>query len=49
MLNIVGIETYICYNGQEAVDHIKSLGNVIPYHLILMDINMPVLDGVEVI
>lgn len=38
-----GYEVDVAYNGQEAVD----LFNVNKYDVVLMDIQMPVLDGIE--
>ena len=44
ILESLNIEFKIVQNGQEAIDEYKINNN---YNLILMDINMPVLDGVE--
>ena len=35
------------FDGQQAVDKVKSYGVNNPFHLILMDLTMPVLDGYE--
>jgi len=43
LLNAVGIEVDIACNGAEAVEAVK----VKPYDMVLMDVHMPVLGGVE--
>lgn len=45
MLESIGHTCFICENGQEAVDHV--LQNYSDYDLILMDLHMPVMDGIE--
>ena len=35
------------FNGQEAIERYKTSQNTTPYDLIFMDINMPILDGIE--
>ncbi|MCL2387131.1 MAG: ATP-binding protein [Defluviitaleaceae bacterium] len=50
-LSRVGLETEIAENGQIGVDKIrermKNKGNNKPYDLILMDIHMPTMDGID--
>jgi CheY-like chemotaxis protein len=48
-LNRVGLRTVVAQNGKEGVDIIKSRidGGEKPFDLILMDIYMPVMDGLE--
>ena len=48
MLKTQGVDCVECSNGKEAVDNVVACGNMIPYPLIFMDINMPVMDGLEV-
>ena len=35
------------YDGQKALDLVKSYGNLNPFTVILMDLTMPVMDGYE--
>jgi CheY-like chemotaxis protein len=44
LLEDTGIEIIIANNGQEAIDQLKSYDGI---ELILMDINMPIMDGYE--
>jgi len=48
-LEMVGLKTYIANNGKAGVDAVKEriAGNEKPFDLILMDIHMPVMDGLE--
>jgi CheY-like chemotaxis protein len=45
LLHEVGIEVEIAENGVVAIEKLKSSGIPSKYHLILMDIQMPVMDG----
>jgi CheY-like chemotaxis protein len=49
MLEKTGCEARLCLNGREAVDAIRRVldGTDPAYDLVLMDIHMPVLDGLE--
>jgi PAS domain S-box-containing protein len=49
MLEKVGCVASLCGNGREAVDAVRRViaGSEQPYDLILMDVHMPVLDGLE--
>jgi osomolarity two-component system sensor histidine kinase TcsA len=47
MLKLLNVECVACNNGKEAVE--QYLECSVKYSLILMDINMPVMDGIEVI
>ena len=49
MLEKVGCEASLCGNGREAVETMRRViaGSDAPYDLILMDVHMPVLDGLE--
>ena len=42
-----GLSFSFVYDGQEAIDAIENMDEANAYDLILMDINMPVLDGIE--
>ena len=45
MLSKMGIYTKECSNGLEAVEEVKV--NFDNYSMIMMDINMPIMDGIE--
>ena len=49
MLEKAGCEASLCGNGREAVEAVRRViaGSDAPYDLILMDVHMPVLDGLE--
>jgi PAS domain S-box-containing protein len=49
MLEKAGCAASLCGNGREAVDAVRRViaGSEQPYDLILMDVHMPVLDGLE--
>jgi CheY-like chemotaxis protein len=49
MLEKSGCEPKLCANGRDAVDTMRRVvaGSEVPYDLILMDVHMPVLDGLE--
>src|SRR5262245_6939285 len=49
MLEKAGCVASLCGNGREAVDAVRRVitGSEQPYDLILMDVHMPVLDGLE--
>ena len=44
MLMQNGFQVHVANNGQEAVEAVKNNG---PFHLVLMDIRMPVMNGIE--
>lgn len=46
MLEYEGAEVVFAYNGQEAVDAMQK-SDAIGYHAVLMDVQMPVMDGLE--
>lgn len=43
LLSLEGFEVYVVHNGQEAIEELETR----PYDLMLLDIMMPVLNGVE--
>lgn len=43
LLSLEGFETHVVHNGQEALDELEQN----PYDLILLDVMMPVLSGIE--
>ena len=43
------IQIFEAYNGEEAVNIVKSKGLQDNFNIILMDVNMPVMDGIEAI
>ena len=48
MLHQLGVECDIAHDGQQAVDRVLEADRVgAPYHLVLMDMQMPVMDGLE--
>jgi CheY-like chemotaxis protein len=49
MLEKVGCKVRHCINGREAVDTFRRVlaGSDKPYDVVLMDVHMPVLDGLE--
>jgi len=42
-----GLEAKGAYNGQDALDKVISQINCCPFRAIFMDVNMPVMDGLE--
>jgi CheY-like chemotaxis protein len=48
ILTKMGVHHDSCFSGKEAIEKIKQYGNSIPIKLILMDINMPEMNGIEV-
>jgi two-component system autoinducer 2 sensor kinase/phosphatase LuxQ len=48
MVRKYGAETEKAYNGQQALDMIRNRGFSNPYSLVFMDVNMPIMSGVEV-
>ena len=49
MLEKAGCEVSVCVNGREAVEAVRQrlAGLDAPFDLVLMDVHMPVLDGLE--
>ena len=47
MLSIKGIKCAHAVNGQEAIEKVMSLSGGYMYKLILMDIDMPIMNGWE--
>ncbi|MBN2165819.1 MAG: response regulator [Marinilabiliaceae bacterium] len=45
LLELAGIKVELAENGKEAIDMVRRSGNPSKYDLILMDIQMPLLDG----
>jgi len=45
LLEAVGLEVEVAGNGQEAVDRLVGPAGPCPYDLVLMDLQMPILDG----
>lgn len=47
MLEDLGLEADVAFNGQEALDMLSQSPVEVPYQIILMDCQMPVLDGYQ--
>ncbi len=47
MLETFGLKADVANNGSEAIQALKNAGSINPYHLVLMDCQMPVMDGYE--
>ena len=47
ILEGIGYRADVVANGQEAIDALMNAGNETPYDLILMDCQMPIMDGYE--
>lgn len=47
MLEDLGLEADVAFNGQEALDMLNQSPHEAPYQIILMDCQMPVLDGYQ--
>lgn len=47
VLNKLGYKTEIAANGQEAIDMLKERHTVNPFDLVLMDCQMPIMDGYQ--
>ncbi|BFM17054.1 hypothetical protein R50073_32370 [Maricurvus nonylphenolicus] len=47
MLEDLGLEADVAFNGQEAIDMLNNCPADAPYQIILMDCQMPVLDGYQ--
>lgn len=45
MLEILGLEADIASNGQEAIEALKLASGFFPYTVVLMDCQMPIMDG----
>jgi len=43
----VGVTVDVASNGREAVERLEAEGDPLPYHLVLMDVQMPEMDGYQ--
>jgi CheY-like chemotaxis protein len=47
LLEDAGFEVHLALNGREAVDKVTTVGSDRPFDLVLMDLQMPVMDGYQ--
>src|SRR5262249_56574402 len=47
LLESVGAHVEVARNGREAVERLESAGSPPPYDVVLMDLQMPVMDGYQ--
>ncbi len=47
LLSLVGVNVTLAHNGQQALDLLRNAPTPLPWSLVLMDIQMPVMDGHE--
>jgi len=43
----VGVTVDVASNGREAVERLEAAGDPLPYHVVLMDVQMPEMDGYQ--
>ncbi|MDO8319607.1 response regulator [Rhodoferax sp.] len=47
LLAAMGVRVTLANNGQQALDQLQEASDPLPWHLVLMDLQMPVMDGID--